>query len=412
MDDIFHRTAYAQDIARDLLRPGPLTVGLRSGVFLSGMRRVGKTTFLRQDLMPALQAEGALTVYVDLWADKLRAPSVLVREAVQRTVKDLESPASPLLAALRRVQGLDIGIGPFKFGLKVDNPRALDQATLAEAFAELVRSVGTDVVLIVDEVQHALGTEDGVNLLHGLKAARDRVNTAPDLPGQFIFLGTGSHKSLVTDMATRRSHPFAGATAVAFRLLDDDFVHWRLTQIGAAEPRAVLPSTAVAVQGFRQMGNRPEEFGKALVDLQRQMQNATSALTAAAPRVRASRPAARADALFNSICQTRALAAADVEIAAVEGLGQLARAIFARIAQGRSSGLFGSDALAEYARACGVAVDVPQVQNTADKMIAGNLIQRVGHGLYEVADPFVREAWLAHEQPYRLLAAAGPQDAA
>lgn len=396
-DPIYHRTAYARDFARELLRPGPLAVGVRSGLFLSGMRRIGKTTFLRQDLMPALQAEGALTVYVDLWADRLRLPSALVREAVQRTVKDLETPGSTLLAGVRRVQGVDIGLGPFKFGLKIDTPRAIDQATLAEAFAELVRSVGTDVVLIVDEVQHALGTEDGINLLHALKAARDRINTDPDLPGQFIFLGTGSHKSLVTDMATRRSHPFAGAVAMAFRLLDADFVQWRLAQIAAAAPQAVLPAEPVAIQGFRLMGNRPEELGKALMELQRQ---------ASAGSV------ASIDALFASICSTRASVAAEVEIAAIEAFGLLGRAIYSRIAQGRTSGLFGSEALAEYAQATGISIDVPQVQNTADKMIAANLILRVGHGLYAPADPFVQAAWLAHEQPFQIVGTAGPSPAA
>lgn len=36
----------------------------------------------------------------------------------------------------------------------------------------------------------------------------------------------------------------------------------------------------------------------------------------------------------------------------------------------------------------------PQVQNLADKMISANLIARPGHGIYTVADPFVRKVWL------------------
>ena len=65
-------------------------------------------------------------------------------------------------------------------------------------------------------MQHALGTEDGNNVLFALKAARDAVNTRPETPGYLLFLGTGSHKSLVADMATRRSQPFAGAVSTAY----------------------------------------------------------------------------------------------------------------------------------------------------------------------------------------------------
>lgn len=388
MDDIFHRPAYAQEIAKDLLQPGPLSAGLRSGVFLSGIRRVGKTTFLRQDLIPVLLEKGALPIYVDLWADRLRAPSSLVGESVHKTIQELSTPGSLILNNLRRLTGMDLGIGTLKFGIKLSDRGGLEQGTLADVFAELVLQVKTDVVMVVDEVQHALGTEDGMNMLHALKAARDRINTDPDMPGKFIFLGTGSHKSLVNDMATRRSHPFAGAVAVSFRVLDEDFVQWRLAQIRKHEPLAVLPSAEIAVKGFRVMGNRPEEMGKALIELQRQF---------------GQQDGASPNQLYTSICQTRASAAAEIEIAAIEGFGLLGSAIFSRIANGRSSGLFSSDALAEYAQRTGMSVDVPQVQNTADKMIAANLIMRMGHGVYDVSDPFVRDAWLAYEEHPHIL---------
>jgi hypothetical protein len=40
-----------------------------------------------------------------------------------------------------------------------------------------------------------------------------------------------------------------------------------------------------------------------------------------------------------------------------------------------------------------MAVDTPQVQNMVERMIAANLIHRQSHGVYAVADPFVRQAW-------------------
>lgn len=101
-DGLFHRETYASQMAEQLLHPGPLDESTRSGVFLSGIRRVGKTTFLRQDLIPALEARGALVLYVDLWADRSKSPSALVHEAVRDTLQQLQTRGSSLL---RRVKG-------------------------------------------------------------------------------------------------------------------------------------------------------------------------------------------------------------------------------------------------------------------------------------------------------------------
>lgn len=372
-DQIFHRKTYAEQMAQQLLQPSPLHMNVRSGVFLSGIRRVGKTTFLRRDLVPALEALGALVIYVDLWADRSKSPAALVLEAVRNTLLQLQTPGSGLL---QRFKGLNLGAAGFSFGFQLDSLGTTSGTTLAQAFAELVAKAQVNVVLIVDEVQQALGSEDGTSLLHALKAARDAVNSQPGTPGHFLFLGTGSHKSLITDMATRRAQPFTGALTTAYQVLGEDFVQWQLDAI-AATPGVVLPSAAVAWAGFQLMGHRPEELLKALVQLQ----------TAAAP----------ADQAFPIICATLASVAADVELRAIEEFGELGQAIFARIAEGSESGvsgLFGEEALAAYAERTGSPVQPPQVQNLADRMISANLIARPGHGVYTVADPFVRKVWL------------------
>lgn len=374
---IYHRATYAQQMAQQLLNPSPLHMNVRSGVFLSGIRRVGKTTFLRQDLVPALEALGALVIYVDLWADRSKNPTAQVLEAVRSTLQQLQTPGSSLL---QRFKGLNLGGAGFSFGFQIDSLGAASGTTLAQAFAELVDKTKVNVVLIVDEVQQALGTEDGSSLLHALKAARDAVNSKPGTPGHFVFLGTGSHKSLITDMATRRTQPFTGALTTAYEVLDQNFVQWQLDVI-TGTPGVVLPSLAVAWAGFQTMGHRPEELLKALVQLQ----------TAAAP----------ADQAFPIICATLASVAADVELRAIEDFGELGQAIFARIAEGNESGvsgLFGEEALAMYTERTGSPVQPPQVQNLADRMISANLIARPGHGVYTVADPFVRTVWLNRQK--------------
>lgn len=371
-DAFFHRPDYATDMAKQMLRPTALQVQVRSGVFLSGIRRLGKTTFLRQDLIPALEAMGSLVVYVDLWADRSKSPSSLVHEAVRATLDQLVTPGSNLLG---RLKGLSLGLPGLSFSFQLDSIGKPEGATLAQVFTELVDKVRTDVVLIVDEVQHALGTDEGNNLLFALKAARDAVNTRPDTPGYLLFLGTGSHKSLVADMATRRSQPFAGAMSAPYLPLGEDFISWKREQLELL-PGIKLPSPDVMWQGFITLGQRPEDLQNALTQLQSRSEEA--------------------DMAFPIICATLAAAAADFELAPLDSLGALAVAIFDRIAQGDEGGaskLFSADALDSYGEQVGMVIDTPQVQNMLDRLIAANLIHRQSHGVYAVADPFVRQTW-------------------
>ena len=372
LQPFFHREQYARDMALQLLKPTALQLQVRSGVFLSGIRRIGKTTFLRQDLIPALESMGALVIYVDLWADRNKSPASLVHEAIRATLSELTSPTSRVF---ERLKSINLGAAGFSFGFQLDSVGKPGGTTLAEVFTELVDRVKTDVVLIIDEVQQALGGEDGVNLLFALKAARDGVNTRPDTAGHFLFLGTGSHRSLLADMATRRSQPFAGAVSTAYQPLGIDFVKWKHEQLQQIES-IKLPTLEVMYQGYLAVGERPEELQKALTLLQ-------------------SRPEAP-DLAFPIICSALATGAAEVEIAALESLGTLASAIFDRIVQGNESGesgLFSADAVNSYSEQIGMQVDTPQVQNMIDRMIASNLILRQSHGVYAVADPFVRQVW-------------------
>lgn len=71
---VFHRPDYARALARQLLQPGPLDQNLSSGVFLSGIRRIGKTTFIRQDFVRRYSQVGSLGWKVWLGHTRKRTP--------------------------------------------------------------------------------------------------------------------------------------------------------------------------------------------------------------------------------------------------------------------------------------------------------------------------------------------------
>ena len=373
MTEIYRRTALANQMTQRLLHPGVLDEGLRSGLFISGLRRTGKTTFLNADLIPALEAEGAIVIYVDLWSDTLASPALLVRDAIARKLAELQNPASAALARLKRVSSAEVQALGLKFGFKLDGLGAAGAATLAQALAEVVDKARTDVVLIVDEVQQAMSSDDGQRMLLALKAARDAINPRPGTPGYLLFIGTGSHQALIGELGARRNQAFAGAVQLDFPVLDTDYVAHLLERL-AREPDGPLPSTDATTDAFRTLGHRPEELRKAL-------------------RLTRSQVAAGgdADAVLPVVARTLRSAAADVELAKVDALGALAVAVFDRIAAapGAARRLYSTDAAAAYTRALGRDVRVEEVQKVVNALVDANLVLRRGHGQYEVADPFV-----------------------
>lgn len=377
-EKLFRREKYAKDMAEQLLEPTALQTRVRSGVFLSNIRRVGKTTFLRNELVPELRERGAVVIYVDLWSDTNKSPSSLVLDAVRLALKQLQVPGS-LIG--RRLKALNFGVAGVSFGFQIEAVGEPNGVTLAEAFKELVDKTATDVVLIVDEVQQAL-TPDGSALMSALKAARDQINSDRDTKGHFLFVGTGSHRSLVNDMANKPSHPFKGALTSTFESLPKQFVAWKLDQIRADSGRARLPSLESAWQGFEALGHRPEDLERALVQFQLARQGT--------------------DDEFDLICSTLAAASADVELArADEVAGMLGAIVFESVAAGPDEGtkdLYKGTALKAYADQIGSPVEAKQVQNAIDALTSSNLIARVGFGKFVVSDPFVRKVWRARRE--------------
>lgn len=381
---IFRRPELAAQMTRQLLHPGVLDEGLRSGLFISGLRRTGKTTFLVNDLIPALEAAGALVIYVDLWTNTQLSPVVLVHAAIRKALTELQTPASAVLKKLERLGSVDVGAFGMKFGFKIENVGEAGGLTIAQALTEVVDQAKTDLVLIIDEVQHAITSDDGKNLMFSIKAARDAINPRPGTPGHLMFIGTGSHRALVSELTARRNQAFEGATSIAYPVLDADYVDHLFDRL-ISEGSGLLPSRAVAISAFRMLGNRPEELIRALGVLRSKLL-----------------PGGSPDDYLPVIAATLRSAVADVELSKLDSLGSLAAAIFERIAMadGDAKGLFSVAAAAEYSKFIGREVRVEEVQMVVNDIMAANLIMRRAHGLYCITDPLVQEIWRERRLPF------------
>lgn len=371
----YARTALAAEICQKLLRPGALDASYRSGLFLSAPRRTGKSTFLMNDLIPALEAQGAVVIYVDLWSNPTEDPGKLVHAALVQALEQLQSPGSSIIETLKRVKGLELGAGGLKFGFKLEDIGVPKGVTLAQALQAVVDQAQTDVVMIIDEVQHAI-SEAGLNMLTAMKAARDQINLPKDTPGRFLFVGTGSHRSFVNEMTTRRNQPFEGAMRENFPVLDDGFVRYQLEAV-RNEMGPTMPSEAAALRAFRLLGSRPEEFLKALTYLRR------------VPEAREN-----ADQALDTVSMVLRASVADREIDRLATLGPLAEAVFGRLVRaGVEVQLFSGAAAAEYSEKVGRKVAVDEIQPVVNLLVAENILMRRGHGRYGVSDEFVGQAW-------------------
>ena len=123
---------------------------------------MGKTTFLATDLIPALQDLGAIVIYVDLWSQPQANPADLVHGAIRKSLNALQTPSTgmlqELILKLKLVSSFQTGAVGFKFGFKFADVSKEGGVSLAQAFTELIDQSKTDLVLIIDEVQHAFGS--------------------------------------------------------------------------------------------------------------------------------------------------------------------------------------------------------------------------------------------------------------
>ncbi|MGE4338039.1 MAG: hypothetical protein AB7E55_18965 [Pigmentiphaga sp.] len=214
---VFHREALARSILEGLAGAGILDYS--SGLFLAAPRRTGKSTFLREDLVPQLEAAGWLPVYIDLWSNKQADPGQLIEFAIVSALQAVEPKLKKTLKAagvdkinILRTVSWDLTRGELPEG-----------ATLTDALQLLRAASEKPVVLVVDEAQHALNSENGLNAMFALKAARDALNQAVQSDGlRLIF--TGSSRDKLAQLVLKRQQPFFGATITPFPLLGDDFV--------------------------------------------------------------------------------------------------------------------------------------------------------------------------------------------
>jgi hypothetical protein len=367
LDFFFHRRALAQQLAGRILSTAVLAPA-RSGLFLAAPRRTGKSTFLREDLIPELEQSGATVLYIDLWADKAVDPG----QAIVSLVRSALGAEDGLVLRAARRAGLDklvlagLTFDVAKVGLGTG-------VTLSMALAALSDAVKRPIVLIIDEAQHAATTRAGADALFALKAARDELNSTRHCGLRIV--ATGSSQAKLALMRASKDQAFFKASLQPFPPLDVHYVDWFIENSG-------LPARLDAIKTFelfKRAGSRPEVLVDALGSLEEKIAEVTET---------------GVDDLFEAAVTLEIRAAELDALHVVDSLTPLQGAVLRVLAaQADAYVPYAAATMTAYRRALDqlqpestVNIDVPNIQTALDNLQEKGLVWKAARGEYALEE--------------------------
>ena len=228
-------------------------LGLTSARGLFARRRMGKSQFLKFDLLPAAIDAGYLAVYTNLWDDTGhpgQALATALMSAAQPTAlgklwESLNTPITKLKGG-GKLPGLE---GSFELDLAQKEKHAVP--AIQAALHEIDRAKKR-VLLVIDEAQ-VLASPEHKAIAHSLRAGLDTRKAS------IKVLFAGSSEAALREMFSRASAPFYNwAPLEPFPLLGREFVAAMVTQMVTVAKQPL--SLTDAMDAFTALKETPEFF--------------------------------------------------------------------------------------------------------------------------------------------------------
>ncbi|MEO5733394.1 MAG: ATP-binding protein [Rubrivivax sp.] len=368
---VFHRAQLAADIVSRLLQAPPTTAS-GSGLFLAAPRRTGKSTFLREDLRPALEARGALVIYVDLWEDRSADPGEVITSAVRSAISRREG----VIKRLARGSGMEkITVGGLAFSL--ERVGLAKGVSLSAALAALSDETAQLIVLLVDEAQHAITSPAGSDALFALKAARDEINSSAHHGLRIV--ATGSNRDKLAMLRSSKEQAFFGAPLVSFPVLGLDYIEWLIQHL----PFGSELEAPQVYRWFERAAHRPEILGAAVDALLFDLQVSNGGYSQR----------------LQALVQEQIAASNQEALRVVRSLTPLQSAVLRVLAKaGDSYGPFEAQTIEQYksvlqiiAPHATVEPDTANVQQALSALQEKALVWRATRGVYALEDSFLAE---------------------
>ncbi len=373
---IFHRPDLAISYCEGLKGSG--LSNFRSGLFLAGPRRIGKSTFIQADLVPCIQRRKWIPLLIDFWANTKSDPDILVRKAIMAEI----GKNGGIFHKISEKTGLSLKkINVKKKILEAElEPRedALPEGTIHDLLQELYNRTRKNIVLILDEAQYLLGQETGDDLLRALKAARDAMNLGAENP-RLMFVFTGSDRDKLSELIQKKTQAFYGAPLETFPALGVEFIQAYVDRINAEQKHHKFDVPAVR-KAFSILKSRPESLFNAV------------------GRVLSRGTGTDINRILVEAAETEKKVAIDAMEKEVEGLNDLQKSILLvcleKETQGKKYNPFAKDTMEEYGKHFGSRPKVPRVQQSLDRLRKQGLLWKTRYGTYAIEDDILMD-WYA-----------------
>jgi hypothetical protein len=239
------------ELAEAYLKAFDLKLSSARGLF--ARRRMGKTEFLRRDLLPAAVDHGYLVAYTNLW-DRRSSPESALVSALTEALEPqgLNGVLARLRKPVNKIKASAKIPGGAEGSLEAELATATDSAScLREVLKQLDRQK-KPLLLVIDEAQ-VLARADHGDFAHALRAAldirKDRIKV--------IF--AGSSETTLREMFARASEPFYNWAALEpFPLLGGEFVAFTVDITNSMAKHAL--NLENAQRAFDELHRTPEFF--------------------------------------------------------------------------------------------------------------------------------------------------------
>jgi hypothetical protein len=226
-------------------------------ICLQAPRRLGKTTFLLTEVIPAAIKDGYLPVYVDVWQHR-SDPLAAINYGLQEAIDNLEVPDSTLGRRLKtKVNKVGIGAASIDLGEEPSRHRPESPFLLVDFLLKsLVRIAKIPVLLLLDEIQELAIMKDGEAIVSALRSAITKSKRSV----RVIF--TGSNQDRLRELFSQsRAALYEGASMLAFPALGEEFAQFVAARIRENLRREVRASDVSLA--FERFQNQP----RLLIDL-------------------------------------------------------------------------------------------------------------------------------------------------
>ncbi len=229
-------------------------------IALFGPRQTGKTSLLREEVIPLVESAGMVAAYIECWADK-SDPLGSINYALQKALDNLRVVPAGLKRTLKTpvkkigVVGASIDLG--------DAPkRAIPSSKYLQVDAlltSLLEETKKDVLLVFDEFQAFAAVPEADAAAAALRAALTQATKRVGV----IF--SGSSEVLLLEMFSRSRTPLYGfANPEPYPLLGADFVAHVAKKFKRTTGRDLDRREALAV--LETLGAQPEPFLNAVAN--------------------------------------------------------------------------------------------------------------------------------------------------